>query len=62
MLNCPCKDTSDIVAYDPTSDSWQDMGHMTAPRYQTLVALLPSNELIVAGGAGEAKVEIGIVV
>ena len=57
------RNTSAIVAYDPTSDSWQDMGHMTTPRYLTLVALLPSNELIVAGGiGGETKVEIGNVV
>ena len=57
------KDTSAIVAYDPTSDSWQDMGHMTTPRWHPLVALLPSNELIVAGGdGGEKKVEIGKVV
>ena len=57
------KNTSAIVAYDPTSDSWQDMGHMTTPRYCPLVALLPSNELIVAGGVGgEKKVEIGNVV
>ena len=57
------KNTSAIVAYDPTSDSWQDMGHMTTPRYLTLVALLPSNELIVAGGfGGQTKVEIGNVV
>ena len=57
------KDTSAIVAYDPTSDSWQDMGHMTTPRSYPLVALLPSNELIVAGGlGGEKKVEIGNVV
>ena len=57
------RNTSAIVAYDPTSDSWQDMGHMTTPRYRTLVALLPSNELIVAGGVGgEKKVEIGNVV
>ena len=57
------EDTSAIVAYDPTSDSWQDMGHMTTPRSYPLVALLPSNELIVAGGVGgEKKVEIGNVV
>ena len=57
------KNTSAIVAYDPTSDSWQDMGHMTTPRWRPLVALLPSNELIVAGGfGGEKKVEIGNVV
>ena len=57
------RNTSAIVAYDPTSDSWQDMGHMTTPRRLPLVALLPSNELIVAGGfRGEKKVEIGNVV
>ena len=57
------KNTSAIVAYDPTSDSWKDMGHMTTPRWLPLVALLPSNELIVAGGlGGEKKVEIGNVV
>ena len=57
------KKTSAIVAYDPTSDSWQDMGHMTTPRSWPLVALLPSNQLIVAGGWGVGtKVEIGNVV
>ena len=56
-------DTSAIFAYDPTSDSWQDMGHMATPRYWPLVALLPSNQLIVAGGfGGDTKVEIGNVV
>ena len=56
-------EASAIVAYDPTSDSWQDMGHMTTPRSWPLVALLPSNQLIVAGGVGgPTKVEIGNVV
>ena len=57
------EETSAIAAYNPTSDSWEDIGHMTTPRYRPLVALLPSNELIVAGGAGGAtKVEIGKIV
>ena len=57
------KDTSAIVAYDPTSDSWQDMGHMATPRSWPLVAVLPTNQLIAAGGWGrETKVEIGNVV
>ena len=57
------KDTSAVVAYDPTSDSWQDMGHMATPRSLTLVAVLPSNQLIAAGGlGGDTKVEIGNVV
>ena len=57
------KKTSDIVAYNPNSDSWQNMGHMAAPRHTTLVVVLPSNQLIVAGGwGGDTKVEIGNVV
>ena len=55
--------TSAIAAYNPTSDSWEDIGHMTTPRSWPLVALLPSNELIVAGGdGGDTKVEIGKIV
>ena len=55
--------TSAIAAYNPTSDSWEDIGHMTTPRSYPLVALLPSNELIVAGGWGGAtEVEIGKIV
>ena len=57
------KTTSAIVVYDPTSDSWQDMGHMATPRFRTLVAVLPCSQLIVAGGdGGPTKVEIGDVV
>ena len=57
------EETSAIAAYNPTSDSWEDIGHMTTPRYAPLVALLPSNELIVAGGyGGYTKVEIGKIV
>ena len=57
------ENTSAIAAYNPTSDSWEDIGHMTTPRYLPLVALLPSNELIVAGGFGGAtEVEIGKIV
>ena len=56
-------ETSAIAAYNPTSDSWEDIGHMTTPRSWPLVALLPSNELIVAGGlGGDTKVEIGKIV
>ena len=57
------ENTSAIAAYNPTSDSWEDIGHMTTPRSEPLVALLPSNELIVAGGVGGyTKVEIGKIV
>ena len=51
--------TSAIASYNPTSDSWEDMGHMTTPRSWPLVALLPSNELIMAGGR---ETEIGKIV
>ena len=55
--------TSATVAYDPTSVSWQDMGHMATSRWCPLVAVLPSNQLILAGGyGGPTKVEIGNVV
>ena len=57
------EETSAIAAYNPTSDSWEDMGHMTTPRSLPLVALLPSNKLIVAGGiGGDTTVEIGKIV
>ena len=57
------EETSAIAAYNPTSDSWEDIGHMTTPRSWPLVALLPSNELIAAGGVGGAtKVEIAQIV
>ena len=57
------ENTSAIAAYNRTSDSWEDIGHMTTPRSRPLVALLPSNELIVAGGfGGYTKVEIGKIV
>ena len=51
------EETSAIAAYNPTSDSWEDMGPMTTPRYRPLAALLPSNELIAAGGnSGETEI------
>ena len=57
------KDISAVVAYDPTSNSWQDMRHMNTPRSWPLVVALLSNELIVCGGfGGESKLEIGNVV
>ena len=57
------KETSAVFAYNATSDCWQDIGHMATPRYWPIVAVLPSNQLIVAGGyGGDTKVEIGNVV
>ena len=57
------KETSAIVALNPTSHSWQNSGHMITPRYWTLVVVLPSNQFIVAGGVGgSTNVEISHVV
>ena len=57
------EDTAAIVAYDPISNSWQDMAHMATPQRLPLAAVLPSNQLIVADGLGGlTKVQIGNVV
>ena len=42
--------TGAIHCYDERSDSWSVIGEMPTPRYDTLVAVLPSNELIMVGG------------
>ena len=44
------KVTTAIHMYDTTTNSWEVISHMTSPRYQCLVAVLPHNELIVVGG------------
>ena len=36
--------------YDTTTNSWEVISHMTAPRYRCLVAVLPHNQLMVVGG------------
>ena len=44
------KKTTAIHMYNTTTNSWEVISHMTTPRYQCLVAVLPHNELMVAGG------------
>ena len=39
-----------ICCYDDSTNSWSVIGEMPTPRYCTLVAVLPSNELVVVGG------------
>ena len=57
------ENTSAIVYYDITCDRWQDIGHMSTPRWLPLVTVLPSNKVIVAGGwGGWTKVEVGKIV
>ena len=43
--------TGDIYCYDVAMDSWSAVGEMPTPRCDVLTAVLPSNELVVAGGA-----------
>ena len=43
--------TSDAVyMYNPVDDSWEVVRHMDVPRSDCLVAVLPSNKLMVVGG------------
>ena len=42
--------TGAIHYYDRSTNSWSAIGEMPTPRSHTLVAVLPSNELIAVGG------------
>ena len=44
------KETTATHMYNTTTNSWEVISHMTAPRSQCLVAVLPHNELVVVGG------------
>ena len=44
------KTTNTIHMYNPTTNSWKAISHMTTPRRQCLVVVLPHNELMVVGG------------
>ena len=44
------KKTTAIHMYNTTTNTWEVISHMTTPRSQCLVAVLPHNELMVAGG------------
>ena len=39
-----------IHCYNKSTNSWSVIGEMPTPRYDTLLAVLPSNELIMIGG------------
>ena len=36
--------------YNPTTNSWEVINHMTTPRWDCIAAVLPNNQLIVVGG------------
>ena len=42
--------TDAVFRYNPTSNSWEVISHMTTARHLCLVAVLPSSELMVVGG------------
>ena len=44
------KQTTAIHKYNTTTNSWEVISHMTTPRSQCLVAVLPHNESTVVGG------------
>ena len=43
--------TGAIHRYNVSTNSWSVIGEMPTPRYEVLVAVLPSNDLVVVGGA-----------
>ena len=47
----PCKTTSAVYKYKPTTDSWLHISNMPTGRCQCLVAILPTNEMMVVGGS-----------
>ena len=56
------KPTAAIHKYNPTINSWDLISNMPTARYQSLIAVLPTNEMMVVGGNTEFvhldKVEI----
>ena len=44
------KETTAIHMYNTTTNCWEVISHMTTPRRQCLVAVLPHNQLMVVGG------------
>ena len=44
------KPTANVYVYNPDSDSWEVISHMTTPRHRCFAAVLPNNQLMVVGG------------
>ena len=58
------KPSTAVHMYQPTTNSWELISHMTRPRYRCLAAVLPDNQLMVVGGLitggiGSDSVEFG---
>jgi len=44
------EESNAIHTYNTTTNSWEVISHMATPHHQSLVAVLPQNELMVVGG------------
>ena len=44
------KRSTAVHMYQPTTNSWEIISHMTTPRAECLLAVLPDNQLMVVGG------------
>lgn len=49
-VDCKNNPVDSVYRYDRTSNSWRVVGRMLRPRGQAFAAMLPSQELLVAGG------------
>ena len=61
------EESNAIHAYNTTTNTWEVISHMATPRHQSLVAVLPHNQLVVVGGDsladdGDDSVEIANIV
>ena len=61
------KESNAIHTYNTTNNTWEVISHMATPRHQSLVAVLPHNQLMVVGGntlasGGDDSVEIAKIV
>ena len=49
-LNDRDETTAAVHKYNPSTDSWHLISNMPTARYGSLVAVLPTNEVMVVGG------------
>jgi hypothetical protein len=66
-LDAANKPITAVHTYQPTTNSWKIISHMTTPRSECLATVLPDNQLMVVGGRTTSNrlcnsVEFGIVV
>ena len=52
------KPLSAIHKYNQTTDSWNLISYMPTARFFSLVAVLPTNEMMVVGGCNDADTNI----